>query len=83
MKTRLVARTYSPECAARLRADGYSRPLSQILAGRGVSAKADMETALAGMVPPSVLPGAARAAHFSREAYLARQREALSGIIGA
>ena len=68
MKPRLIARPYNPENAARLQADGFSRPLAQVLAARGVNSKEDMETALGGMIPPSALPCAARAAEILADA---------------
>ncbi len=62
MKTRLITRSYDQTAACKLQSEGYSRPLAQVLAGRRVFDRSEMDTSLSGLLPPSVLPGTAEAA---------------------
>lgn len=68
MKTRFITRHYDPAAAARLQSEGFSRPLAQVLAGRRIVGKSEMDTGLAGLIPPTALPHAAEAASMLADA---------------
>jgi len=68
MKTRFITRHYDPAAAARLQSEGFSRPLAQVLAGRRIVGRSEMETGLAGLIPPTALPHAAKAASMLADA---------------
>ncbi len=62
MNTRFITRAYDPATSQRLQSEGFSRPLSQVLAGRKVLGREEMSTGLATLAPPSSLPHALEAA---------------------
>lgn len=58
--TNIVARHYSPETAAKLVAEGVPPVLARIYAARGIGSAAQLQSTLAGLIPPDQLKNATR-----------------------
>ncbi|MBI2318424.1 MAG: single-stranded-DNA-specific exonuclease RecJ [Betaproteobacteria bacterium] len=71
---RIVNRTVSPRAEDQLVREGIHPLLARIFAARGVRARAELEHALAALIPPQTLLGADRAAALLADAIAARRR---------
>jgi single-stranded-DNA-specific exonuclease len=71
---RIEARDYSPDTARHLAEAGLHPVMARVLAARGIERPAQMEDALAGLVPVDALPNALRAAELLADAIEARKK---------
>ncbi|MCG1042631.1 single-stranded-DNA-specific exonuclease RecJ [Mycetohabitans sp. B8] len=72
--TRIVTRTCPPADAHALAQHGIHPVLARLYASRGIGAPADVETALARLLPPAQLSGASAAAALLADAIAARRQ---------
>jgi len=72
--TRIVTRAVSLRTHDRLVREGLHPVLARVLAARGIGGRGEIDDALSGLVPPSELLNAARAAEFLADAIAAGKR---------
>ena len=72
--TKILTRTFDPTVAHHLMTEGFSRPIAQALAARGIEDASELSVNWQGLIPPEVLDGTTEAAE---RLILARERSEL------
>ncbi len=72
--TNITVRSYSPEVAAALAAQGVPPILARIYAARGITSTTQLDTSLNGLIPPDALQNATRMASLLADAITQKKR---------
>lgn len=76
--TKILTRTFDPTVAHHLMTEGFSRPIAQALAARGIEDASELSVNWQGLIPPEVLDGTTEAAE---RLILARERSELVTVV--